>query len=39
MTDVMMGQVRELVAGLRGVPAPSGPFYRYVRSKQSQDAA
>jgi len=42
MTDVMMGEVRELVAELRDEPAPTGAFYRYVRpkqSKQSQDAA
>ncbi len=31
MTDVMMGEVRTLVADLRGVPAPTGDFYRYVR--------
>ena len=45
MTDVMMGEVRTLVAGLRGEPAPTGGFYRYVRpvrldeAEQPQDAA
>lgn len=45
ITDTMMTEVRKLVAELRGVPAPTGPFYRYVRpvggdgKKQPQDAA
>jgi 1-acyl-sn-glycerol-3-phosphate acyltransferase len=45
MTDAMMGEVRTLVAGLRGVPAPTGPFFRYARpareggAKQPRDAA
>jgi len=29
MTDVIMGDVRELVAQLRGVEAPTGAFYRW----------
>jgi 1-acyl-sn-glycerol-3-phosphate acyltransferase len=29
MTDVIMRDVRELVAELRGVPAPTGAFYRW----------
>jgi hypothetical protein len=42
---VMMGEVRTLVAGLRGEPAPTRGFYRYVRpvrpgkAEQPQDAA
>jgi 1-acyl-sn-glycerol-3-phosphate acyltransferase len=32
MTDVMMGDVRALVAELRGEPAPTGDFYRFLRS-------
>jgi 1-acyl-sn-glycerol-3-phosphate acyltransferase len=45
MTDVMMGEVRDLVAELRGEAAPTGPFYRYARTaassatEQPQDAA
>jgi len=39
MTDTMMGAVRELVAELRGEPAPTGAFFRYVRPEQPQDAA
>jgi 1-acyl-sn-glycerol-3-phosphate acyltransferase len=39
MTDTMMSAVRELVAELRGEPAPTGAFYRYVRPEQPQDAA
>jgi hypothetical protein len=39
MTDVMMNEVRALVAQLRGEAAPMGGFYRYVRSKQPRDAA
>jgi 1-acyl-sn-glycerol-3-phosphate acyltransferase len=40
MTDEMMGEVRGLVAGLRGEPAPAGGFYRYVRpAQQPRDAA
>jgi 1-acyl-sn-glycerol-3-phosphate acyltransferase len=39
MTDTMMSAVRELVAELRGEPAPTGGFYRYVRPEQPQDAA
>jgi 1-acyl-sn-glycerol-3-phosphate acyltransferase len=39
MTDVMMNEVRTLVAQLRGKAAPVGGFYRYVRSKQPRDAA
>src|SRR6266536_5439838 len=30
MTDAMMAQVRDLVAGLRGEPAPTGSFYHHV---------
>lgn len=37
MTDVMMRDVRELVAGLRGEPAPTGDFYRYVRTARRRD--
>src|SRR5262249_29420415 len=29
MTDVMMTAVRDELAGLRGVPAPTGPFRRF----------
>ena len=29
MTDVIMRDVRELVAELRGVPAPTGGFYKW----------
>lgn len=32
MTDTMMGEVRALVAGLRGEAPPTGQFYRYVRT-------
>ena len=45
ITDTMMGEVRELVAELRGEPAPTGAFYRYVKAtsdgkkQQPQDAA
>ena len=44
MTDVMMGEVRTMVAELRGVPAPTGGFYRYVRlaggtARQAQESA
>jgi 1-acyl-sn-glycerol-3-phosphate acyltransferase len=39
MTDIMMSAVRHLVAELRGEPAPTGGFYRYVRPEQPRDAA
>ena len=39
VSDTMMGSVRELVAELRGEPAPTGAFYRYVRPEQPRDAA
>lgn len=39
VTDMMMSAVRGLVAELRGEPAPTGAFYRYVRPEQPQDAA
>ena len=29
MTDIIMRELRELVADVRGVPAPTGPFYKY----------
>lgn len=32
MTDVIMGDIRQLVADLRGVPAPTGAFYRWRRA-------
>jgi 1-acyl-sn-glycerol-3-phosphate acyltransferase len=32
MTDAIMVDVRQLVAELRGVPAPTGPFYRWRRN-------
>ena len=31
MTDVIMSDMRDLVAELRGVPAPTGSFYRWRR--------
>lgn len=37
LSDTMMSAVRELVAELRGEPAPTGPFYRYIRPEQPQD--
>jgi 1-acyl-sn-glycerol-3-phosphate acyltransferase len=39
VTDTMMSSVRGLVADLRGEPAPTGGFYRYVRPEQPRDAA
>ena len=39
VADTMMGSVRELVAELRGEPAPTGGFYRYARPEQPRDAA
>jgi 1-acyl-sn-glycerol-3-phosphate acyltransferase len=39
ITDTMMSALRELVAELRGEPAPTGAFYRYVRPEQPKDAA
>lgn len=37
MTDLMMSEVRKLVAELRGEPVPTGAFYRY--QPRSRDAA
>ena len=44
MTDVIMRELRDLVADVRGVPAPTGPFYKYrpprgVRSSDSADSS
>jgi 1-acyl-sn-glycerol-3-phosphate acyltransferase len=38
MTDVIMTDLRSLVAELRGVPAPTGPFYRWRPSRQADSA-
>jgi 1-acyl-sn-glycerol-3-phosphate acyltransferase len=35
MTDAIMGDIRHLVAELRGVPAPTGPLYRWRRQGRS----
>lgn len=29
VTDVIMNEIRDLVADVRGVPAPTGPFYKW----------
>ena len=36
MTEVIMQGVRAQVAELRGVPAPTGPFYRWKRSARAK---
>ena len=38
MTDVIMVQVRAQVAELRGVPAPTGAFYRWKRTRGTDEA-
>ncbi|MCU1658540.1 MAG: phospholipid/glycerol acyltransferase, partial [Pseudonocardiales bacterium] len=42
ITDLMLRQLRDDVAVLRGLPAPTGPLFRWVRSEKStpsEDAA
>jgi 1-acyl-sn-glycerol-3-phosphate acyltransferase len=38
MTDVIMRRLRDDVAELRGVPAPTGPLYRWSRSARTSGA-
>jgi 1-acyl-sn-glycerol-3-phosphate acyltransferase len=39
MTDVIMRAVRDEVAELRGISAPTGEFYRWTPSAEPKDAA
>lgn len=37
MTDIIMRELRDLVADVRGVPAPTGAFYKWRPSRQAVD--
>jgi 1-acyl-sn-glycerol-3-phosphate acyltransferase len=39
MTDVIMRRLRADVAELRGMPAPTGPLFHWVRPMKDRDAA
>jgi len=39
ITEVIMRRLRDDVAELRGVPAPTGPLFHWVRPRKSRDAA
>jgi hypothetical protein len=39
MTDVIMKRLRSDVAELRGIPAPDGPLYHWVRPVEGKKSA